>query len=282
MTTETQHRMDPQPGADGRTGRGPSAKTWIFLILGVVILLGAVTALIAGLALRSPATSAPPASDRTIDVTITADHTDRALVEAVAALLPARAASAGATPIERADVVDDRTVRLSFADPVADDVLDAAPWILETGISAHEVRFSRAYDGGECAVNPESDDPPLHDTVCDLAAGELLVLSPAEFDGTAIADVQLRESPNDPATSAVDVTFTEDGTARLASLTSRLADTGARIAFISGGQIVTAPAVLSPITDGVVQISGPTASALKPVAAAFRLAMANATLTAGR
>lgn len=284
MTTETQHRMDPQPGTgtDGRTGRGPNVKLWIFVILGVVVLVGAVTALIAGLGLRTPATSAPPASDRTIDVTITADHPDRALAESVAVLLPSRAASAGATPIERADVVDDRTVRLSFADPVTDDVLDAAPWILETGISAHEVRSSTAYDGGECTVNPGGDDPSLHDTVCDLTAGELLVLAPAEFDGSAIAEVHLRESPNDPATSVVDVTFTEDGTARLAALTSGLADTGSRIAFISGGQIVTAPAVLSPLTDGVVQISGPTATALEPVAAAFRLGMANATLTAGR
>jgi preprotein translocase subunit SecD len=100
-------------------------------------------------------------------------------------------------------------------------------------------------------------------TLCTLDEAEGFVLGPSGVTGQAItsasADHMTSSAGTTVATWAVTVRFDQEGAIALRTLTEQLSGKSLdenRLAIVLDGHVLSAPSVASPISDGVVQISG--------------------------
>ncbi|MEU4603751.1 hypothetical protein AB0F43_12285 [Kribbella sp. NPDC023972] len=114
-------------------------------------------------------------------------------------------------------------------------------------------RVLKAEAGGCSSASPT----PSGSTVCGLD-GYNYVLGKVELDGSHIIEVEPAQSP-DNATWLINLTFDDEGAKTFGSLTADLATKQTplnQIAIVVRGQVVAAPAVMSAIPGGKIQIAG--------------------------
>jgi preprotein translocase subunit SecD len=110
---------------------------------------------------------------------------------------------------------------------------------------------------GDCAAQPDLR-PEEEVTLCDRERSAVYLLGAAELDGTSIRSVVVSDAPSGSATStsAVTITFDDDGAETFEQLTGRLAASGGQVALVTANEVVSAPTVMAAISGGEVQISG--------------------------
>lgn len=139
--------------------------------------------------------------------------------------------------------------RLNRPDPEA-----AAPAAKPAGPDSVEFRRVLKAEAGGCAsASPAASSP----TVCGLD-GYNYVLGKIELDGSHVTDVKAAQAPDEPRW-LVNLTLDEEGAKLFATLTADLATQQQplnQLAIVVRGQVVSAPAVQSPIPGGKLQIAG--------------------------
>lgn len=106
-------------------------------------------------------------------------------------------------------------------------------------------------------TDAEYFEPSTDAVVCDVEDGnptEKLHLGPVELDGSHVTGAESATSQVQPGAWVVTVTFTDEGTAAFADLTTEYVNE--RVAVVLATEVVTAPTIVSTITNGVVEISG--------------------------
>lgn len=123
------------------------------------------------------------------------------------------------------------------------------------------------YEALDCAkpfrAPGQVDDPTKPIVTCDRELTTKFILGPVELDGT-----EIKKALSSPVTTstgaatgsyAVDLTFTDSGSAKFGKVTERLNPLAAprnQFAVTIDGYIVTAPAIQAVITTGTAQITG--------------------------
>ncbi|TQL78868.1 hypothetical protein FB566_4463 [Stackebrandtia endophytica] len=109
----------------------------------------------------------------------------------------------------------------------------------------------------QLTTDAEYFEPSTETVVCDFEDGnptEKLHLGPVELDGSHVTGAESATSQVQPGAWVVTVTFTDEGTAAFADLTAEYIN--GRVAVVLATEVITAPTIISTITNGVVEISG--------------------------
>lgn len=135
----------------------------------------------------------------------------------------------------------------------------------------------------ECSIpndlTPKADEPGRALVACDTDGLRKYMLAPTEIGNSALSSAEASEVNGDYW--AVQVTFSKQGSLALETVTDRLtsfpevpseyadptdtdltwlrlssASAFKQLAIVAGSVVIAAPQVMSPITDGVIQISG--------------------------
>ncbi|QSR28098.1 hypothetical protein CFH99_20980 [Nocardioides aromaticivorans] len=125
-----------------------------------------------------------------------------------------------------------------------------------------------AGDPSACTTSPTTQPAPdSTTTACDLE-GVAHQLGPAELVG-GVDRAEAAEGPDGGWLITIDLDT--EAAATFADLTTELSGTGQQVAIVSGGTIVSAPTIQTPITDGRVQITGPEISQVEALTLADAL-----------
>jgi hypothetical protein len=120
------------------------------------------------------------------------------------------------------------------------------------------VRYGLEIRRVQSSVPGDCEGPtPAPAVFCD-GTGTRYTLGPPELDGTQVRSVDAKQSTYDDGQGLIRISLDETGAATFAQLTTQLSETGqeGRVAVVVDGQVVTAPLVTSPITEGQIDISG--------------------------
>ncbi|GAB2675568.1 SecDF P1 head subdomain-containing protein [Kribbella swartbergensis] len=137
--------------------------------------------------------------------------------------------------------------RLSDSEPTATATQPSDPRAVEFR------RVLKAAPGGCASTSPT----PAAPSFCGLD-GYNYVLGEVELDGSHVSEVKAAQSPDNNGWH-IDLSLDAEGTTRFGRLTTDLAARQSplnQIAIVVRGRVAAAPAVMSPIPGGKVQISG--------------------------
>lgn len=152
----------------------------------------------------------------------------------------------------------------------ADDGQGGSPTASGPQEPAQFRRVLATADPSACTASPTARPaqpaPEATVTACDLA-GTAHELGPAEIVG----GVDEAEATEGPDGWLITIDLDEEATTAFADLTTELAGTGQPIAIVSGGTVISAPVIQTPITDGKVQIAGPEISQVEALTLADAL-----------
>ncbi|MDI2132579.1 SecDF P1 head subdomain-containing protein [Yinghuangia seranimata] len=158
---------------------------------------------------------------------------------------------------------EDRVAQLGRSGTIA-----FRPVVASAGIAANAPRdgsvppdSAQAFDALDCgsASTPSAESPTSVLLACDKDDNEKFVLAPVALDGRDVRSAAADFSDQGVGGWQIRVAFTDAGTKRFADLTARLAERQeptARIAIVSRGVVLSAPAVHAPIPGGEAVVTG--------------------------
>lgn len=141
----------------------------------------------------------------------------------------------------------------SAEEPAVGSALELRPVVATSAAAPPDSLVQQQFAGLDCDAEPVPLPPREGGAACD-AAGTKYSLGPAAVVG-GVAEASSVADPRS-GTWVVTVQLEPEAGEALAALSAELAPVGGRVALLVDSVVVSAPAVATPITDGLLQIAG--------------------------
>lgn len=167
------------------------------------------------------------------------------------------AESASDSTVELRAVVQASHVIVGSDEPIAEgDELASLIELIGLGDGEGATEAAEWFAAGDCAAEPVSNAEAA--AGCSTDGSEIMVMGPVAIDGSHVESAEFMEGESG---DAVALMLDDTGTAALADLTQAAMEQTApanRVAIVLDGEVVAAPTVAAPLTDGEVSIAGNT------------------------